>query len=227
MTWEENNYLVHYGIKGQKKGVRRFQNDDGTLTAEGKARYGEMYNYGADPSKGLIRRQAEKSHGMTRAFAEWRAGRHVKNLNKTNAKYDKKINKQKQALKDLNAAGNKNNPVLKSAKDLTKERISNLEAKKSKKAEKYQSKRDAQSAANADLKAYRDHSSTAKLLMRNAGYEHARARGAGRGRAFVEGYGGLVGLGLRMSGDKKKYGKRIVYGDIGGENYNALAMDRD
>lgn len=30
---------MHHGIKGQKWGVRRFQNDDGTLTAEGKARY--------------------------------------------------------------------------------------------------------------------------------------------------------------------------------------------
>ena len=39
----ENNrptYLIHYGIKGQKKGRRRFQNEDGTLTAEGKERYG-------------------------------------------------------------------------------------------------------------------------------------------------------------------------------------------
>lgn len=31
--------LFHYGIKGQKWGVRRFQNSDGTLTEEGKLRY--------------------------------------------------------------------------------------------------------------------------------------------------------------------------------------------
>ena len=31
--------LYHHGIKGQKWGVRRFQNPDGTLTAEGKKRY--------------------------------------------------------------------------------------------------------------------------------------------------------------------------------------------
>ena len=31
--------LYHYGIKGQKWGVRRFQNRDGSLTAEGKKRY--------------------------------------------------------------------------------------------------------------------------------------------------------------------------------------------
>lgn len=34
------DYLAHYGIKGQKKGVRRYQNEDGTLTEEGKRRYG-------------------------------------------------------------------------------------------------------------------------------------------------------------------------------------------
>lgn len=33
------NELCHYGIRGQKWGVRRYQNPDGTLTAEGKARY--------------------------------------------------------------------------------------------------------------------------------------------------------------------------------------------
>lgn len=37
-------YLVHHGIKGQKWGVRRYQNPDGTLTAEGKIRYGSGPN---------------------------------------------------------------------------------------------------------------------------------------------------------------------------------------
>lgn len=32
--------LKHYGIQGQKWGVRRFENYDGTLTPEGKERYG-------------------------------------------------------------------------------------------------------------------------------------------------------------------------------------------
>lgn len=32
-------YLAHHGIKGQKWGVRRYQNPDGTLTPEGKERY--------------------------------------------------------------------------------------------------------------------------------------------------------------------------------------------
>lgn len=34
-----NNNLYHYGIKGQKWGRRRYQNQDGSLTVEGKKRY--------------------------------------------------------------------------------------------------------------------------------------------------------------------------------------------
>lgn len=34
-----NNTLKHHGIKGQKWGVRRFQNPDGSYTRKGKARY--------------------------------------------------------------------------------------------------------------------------------------------------------------------------------------------
>ena len=37
----ENNYLKHFGIKGMKWGVRRYQNKDGTLTKAGKKRYGD------------------------------------------------------------------------------------------------------------------------------------------------------------------------------------------
>lgn len=43
-----DNYLAHYGIKGQKWGVRRYQNSDRTWTAEGKIRYGRS---GSDMEK--------------------------------------------------------------------------------------------------------------------------------------------------------------------------------
>lgn len=41
--------ISHHGIKGQKWGVRRYQNPDGTLTSEGEKRYGiknkKIYTY--------------------------------------------------------------------------------------------------------------------------------------------------------------------------------------
>lgn len=40
-----SDFLAHHGILGQKWGVRRYQNPDGTLTEEGKRRYGKsIYN---------------------------------------------------------------------------------------------------------------------------------------------------------------------------------------
>ena len=37
----ENNELQHWGIKGMRWGRRRYQNKDGSLTPEGKKRYGD------------------------------------------------------------------------------------------------------------------------------------------------------------------------------------------
>ena len=37
--------LVHYGVKGQKWGRRRYQNKDGSLTPEGRKRYGSEENF--------------------------------------------------------------------------------------------------------------------------------------------------------------------------------------
>lgn len=41
-----DNELCHHGIKGQKWGIRRWQNEDGSLTEEGKQRYNAGYKWG-------------------------------------------------------------------------------------------------------------------------------------------------------------------------------------
>lgn len=42
------SFLMHYGIQGQQWGVRRFQNEDGTLTPEGRERYLKNFEKQAD-----------------------------------------------------------------------------------------------------------------------------------------------------------------------------------
>lgn len=38
---DNQTYLAHFGIMGQKWGIRRYQNEDGTLTDEGRKHYGK------------------------------------------------------------------------------------------------------------------------------------------------------------------------------------------
>lgn len=41
----DNNYLAHHGVKGMKWGVRKYVNPDGTMTEQGKIRYGSKEGY--------------------------------------------------------------------------------------------------------------------------------------------------------------------------------------
>lgn len=43
------NEIYHHGILGMKWGRRRFQNSDGTLTSEGKKRYGKQDSSSDEP----------------------------------------------------------------------------------------------------------------------------------------------------------------------------------
>lgn len=44
MNYYNSYELYHHGVKGQKWGVRRFQNSDGTLTSVGKRRRADNYS---------------------------------------------------------------------------------------------------------------------------------------------------------------------------------------
>lgn len=83
----ENNELSHHGIKGQKWGVRRFQNEDGSLTAEGRKRYENGDSYGLnerdldmkdrvkfiEEKMPLAKQQVEKDFADPEALAKHRA----------------------------------------------------------------------------------------------------------------------------------------------------------
>jgi hypothetical protein len=59
--------IAHFGIKGQKHGIRRYQNEDGSLTAEGKERYGEQRGWEARQmyKRGTITKQEYKDRKRT------------------------------------------------------------------------------------------------------------------------------------------------------------------
>lgn len=58
----ESNHLAHYGIKGQKWGVRRFQTADGSLTLAGIKRYAK---------KGYAQDEYEKRNAVGKTYDKY------------------------------------------------------------------------------------------------------------------------------------------------------------
>lgn len=61
------SYLIHYGIQGQKWGVRRFQNEDGTYTSEGLER--RKSGYGSDKDNAKLFKRMSKAGKNARVNA--------------------------------------------------------------------------------------------------------------------------------------------------------------
>ena len=82
--WEYNyDELYHHGIKGQRRGVRRFQNEDGSLTPEGERRHNDSDNNNAlnvkKKSKHRLRLEENyKARGMTQEQAEAAAKKRIR-----------------------------------------------------------------------------------------------------------------------------------------------------
>lgn len=66
------NYLQHHGIKGQKWGVRRYQNEDGSLTAAGKKRYADESKNFSKMTKDFYNTQGLYNEVEERASAEFK-----------------------------------------------------------------------------------------------------------------------------------------------------------
>lgn len=56
-----NYVLEHHGVKGQRWGIRRYQNDDGSLTSEGRKRYGIVESIKSYNTKQKKKKQLEKA----------------------------------------------------------------------------------------------------------------------------------------------------------------------
>ena len=82
------NSLYHHGIKGQKWGIRRFQNKDGSLTPAGRKRYDDdgpsqkkQKEYKVPKNKSLHRLKIEekyKAKGMSEKEAEQAAAKRIR-----------------------------------------------------------------------------------------------------------------------------------------------------
>lgn len=67
---EMNNTMTHYGIRGQKRGLRRFQNEDGSLTPAGKERYGVGNGPLRSSSKKETVKEAKNNYEKKKQMAE-------------------------------------------------------------------------------------------------------------------------------------------------------------
>lgn len=100
----QEEYLAHHGILGQKWGVRRYQNSDGTLTAAGKKRYNREFE-----------RARNKDHDNT-----WNGkGRNMTERQKVMNQYDADLRKTK-GWKKQEAAEKAMNRSAKSLKEARK-----------------------------------------------------------------------------------------------------------
>lgn len=69
------SYLIHYGIEGQKWGVRRFQNEDGTYTDSGLLRRKEQQHFVKEQTK--VNKKFDKLTDKMQARAN--AGKRISN----------------------------------------------------------------------------------------------------------------------------------------------------
>ena len=77
IRYNSDAYLAHHGIKGQKWGVRRFQNSDGSLTKAGKERYGsssDSHDKGDDKVKNYLIQSGILALGVGTATAGFFVG---------------------------------------------------------------------------------------------------------------------------------------------------------
>ena len=93
--YDNNDYLAHHGIKGQKWGVRRFQNPDGSLTDEGRKRYGstQKLNQHIKDMAAAIKKKISTKQNLSDEEAREKLKEYVRKHPKKLEKYSKVLTK--------------------------------------------------------------------------------------------------------------------------------------
>lgn len=87
---DDRSYLIHYGIIGQKWGIRRYQNFDGSYTKKGLERYGKSkakYEQSRDAYKAI--KKSGNKEGLSSARRQMRIDRKRMNKDYRHLKQDK------------------------------------------------------------------------------------------------------------------------------------------
>lgn len=184
-----NSELCHHGVKGQKWGVRKYQNEDGSLTAEGQKKYGNKkdYRFGAGLFELAQRTRltdSDRFYGLgSRDLKEGRVSYYESKLDryriKSPSKRNRQIIQQTKAKLAAQKAANASRDSYDSRTSVPKLWVQN------------------KILGQAKAERYRD----------------ARARGDGRTRSFVESIlsGNAIGIAMRRHGSKRAYGANVKW----------------
>lgn len=97
-TWNDGTYLAHHGIKGQRWGIRRYQNFDGSYTKAGLERYRkseENYNKKKESYKAIKSDSSSSSYEKRMAKAKMKEAKRQMNKDYKHLAQDKKADKGK------------------------------------------------------------------------------------------------------------------------------------
>ncbi len=162
-AYDESQLIVHYGIKGQKWGVRRWQNEDGTFNEAGKRKYFGQGYYNSKSNRWNNKAdKAQRMADMNRRASET-GPKILSGIYKSNERYyqaeaDKFRNRSNRAKQKANAIIARN-----SNKELSKIRY-NEQIKEA--VKKYQAAYDRASEASDRADAMAD---AARLMRKGLG----------------------------------------------------------
>ena len=101
MYYVYSDELMHHGIKGQKWGIRKYQNEDGSLTPEGMRRYG-VDSEGNMSKEGMIRRYRDAKKAMRKSTSagerfkdDWKNFMNLRNVDTNDERIKKEFGDNK------------------------------------------------------------------------------------------------------------------------------------